>query len=145
MSATLRAPTKEDVEKKRKSKELANGIKRPRINGIGELQSTSKILNTPERLAIGAEYLLTKGHEKTAQTKKAIEKRKTQREEFTLVIKYSEVGLTKDDPYSEKWKDRVLRKDELVRLFSKLRYAKDFQSLHNSKKFHTVRHTNFRQ
>ena len=75
MKSTVRVPKKEDMEERRKEKELANGVKKLRLNGIGELQSTAKILNTVERLAKGTEFVNTKDIERTTKENKTIGKR----------------------------------------------------------------------
>jgi hypothetical protein len=85
MGTTLRVPTKEDMEQRRKDKEEANGVKKPRLNGIGELQSVAKILNSTERLEQGDVFVAGKDLEKTTKDNRALEKRKRQRKEFLLL------------------------------------------------------------
>lgn len=133
MGTTLRVPTKEDMEKKRKEKEEANGVKKPRLNGIGELQSVAKILNSTERLAQGDEFVASKDLEKTTKDNRALEKRKRQREEFLLLQTSFDQGLTLENPHSEKSKDITLKKDELVKLFVKLGYESDFKKVSRKK------------
>ena len=114
MKTTLRVPTKEDMEKRRKEKEEINGVKKPRLSGIGELQSTSKILNTTETLAKGTEFIATKDIERATKENKTIGKRKRHREEFLLLEKYFELGLTTENPHSVKSNDVTLKKEDLV-------------------------------
>jgi hypothetical protein len=121
MGTTLRVPTKEDMEQRRKDKEEANGVKKPRLNGIGELQSVAKILNSTERLEQGDVFVAGKDLEKTTKDNRALEKRKRQRKEFLLLQTSFDHGLTSENPHSVKSKDITLKKDELVKLFLKIR------------------------
>jgi hypothetical protein len=140
MGTTLRVPTKEDMEQRRKDKEEANGVKKPRLNGIGELQSVAKILNSTERLEQGDAFVAGKDLEKTTKDNRALEKRKRQREEFLLLQTSFDHGLTSENPHSVKSKDITLKKDELVKLFLKLGYESDFKKA-SRKKFVSLTRT----
>ena len=130
----LRVPTKDDVATRVAEN---NDKKKPRLNGVGERQSTAKVLNSEERLKKGAVHDAAKSDELRTKEAKENEKLERRQLEFPLLQKCKELALTAIVPHSKAGHVYSLLKGELVALLMKMGLESDCEKCTKKK------HNNF--